>query len=74
MYQLMQANYWFASAPSLSRTFYITPHWFTTLWAVLYSIAPSLNRSIKYLTQQDIGDFLFSLSREYARRLPARSP
>jgi hypothetical protein len=41
---------------------------FRTLWPVLCMVTPVLRGRVRHLTQQDVGDFLFSLSREYARR------
>jgi hypothetical protein len=46
-----------------------SPRCFRALWSVLCTIAPQLRGRIRYLSQQDIGDLLFSLSREYARRV-----
>jgi hypothetical protein len=41
---------------------------FAPLWPLLWSVTPSLGGRVNNLTQQDIADFFFSLSREFARR------
>ena len=48
-----------------------TPCCFRTLWPVFSAVTPGLRGHIRHLTQQDIGDLLFSISREYARRAMA---
>jgi hypothetical protein len=70
---MLVANRWFLSvrhdgSPTQARTG--TPRCFCALWPVLCSVAPSRGSSaIRHLTREAVSDLLFSLSREYARRL-----
>lgn len=69
--KLLTANFWFMSAvhdrrygaPGMD-----TPCCFHTLWPVLCLVAPLLRGRIRHLTQQDVDDLLFSLSRAYVRQ------
>jgi hypothetical protein len=66
-------NLFFTSETSLSSKigFKDTPCCFRTLWPVFSAVTPGLRGHIRHLTQQDVGDLLFSISREYARRAMA---
>jgi hypothetical protein len=64
---LLSANKWFFRS-EIGR-FGDTPCCFRTVWPVFSAVTPGLRGHIRHLTQQDIGDLLFSISREYARRL-----
>lgn len=66
---LLVANFWFTSTvPVLRcRTCFFTPDCFFNLWPVLCQVTPLLRGRIRNLTQQDVGDLLFSLSREFSR-------
>jgi hypothetical protein len=65
--RLLAANVCFMSAVHDGRRV-DTPRCFHTLSILLGSVTPALRGRIRHLTQQDIGDLIFSLSREYARR------
>lgn len=67
MERLLTANISFMSAvddKALTRT----PHCFWTLWPLLCLVSPLLRGRVRHLTQQDVDDLVFSLSRECARR------
>ena len=64
---LLTANFWFLSGVVHDGPCQGTPRCFRTLWPVLCLATP--RGHIRHLTQQDVDDLLFSLSREYARRL-----
>jgi hypothetical protein len=69
--RLLTANLWFTSAVHDGRhgaSGVNMPRCFHAVWSVLGTVAPALRGRVQHLTQQDIGDLLFSLSREYARR------
>lgn len=71
---LLRANFCFMSTSHDRRRFdtscrYNTPHCFHTLWAVLALVTPALRGRIRSLVQHELGDLLFSLSREFVRRL-----
>jgi hypothetical protein len=69
---LVAANYWFMSEVDdrgrREACDSHTPGCFHFLWPVLCSVSPLLRGCIRHLTQQDVDDFIFSLSREYARQ------
>jgi hypothetical protein len=65
---LLANNWFFTSEIGRSRD---TPRCFHTLWPVLSAVTPGRRGHIRHLTQQDIGDLLFSISRKYARRAMA---
>jgi hypothetical protein len=68
---LLTANFWFMSAHHGGgcKANTVTLRCFLTLWPVLCAVAPQLRSCISHLTLQDVDDLLFSLSREYARRV-----
>ena len=66
---LLSANNWFFTS-EIGR-FGDTPCCFRTLWPVFSAVTPGRRGHIRHLTQQDVGDLLFSISREYARRAMA---
>jgi hypothetical protein len=68
---LLEANVWFMSTDPVRdgrRDHGDTPHCFHTLWPALCLVTPRLRGCIHNITQEDVSDLLFSLSREYARR------
>jgi hypothetical protein len=68
---LMSGNYWFMSSLHSRGAYQLDtmPGCFQTLWRVLCVVTPVLRGGVAHLGQQEIGDLLFSLSRERARRL-----
>jgi hypothetical protein len=77
---LLVANIWFylSGMPDVWRSRRrllprdTNPCSFRTLWPMLSAVTPGRRSHIRHLTQQDIGDLLFSISREYARKYYAR--